>query len=281
MSVLEIREFTDPRCPWAFSAEPSRWRLRWLFGDQIRWEPRMVVLKARAGPDAGYDPDAYSRGLRTFVERYGMPIDTRERARRPVTLEPCRRVVAARLHDAAAGVALLRRLRMRSMMGQLLDEPETVAGAARDAGLDPAELESWAGEPVVEAALRADMAAARSPSPAALALDHKLADAGKGGGRRYTCPSYEIERDGGPRLDLPGFHPLAAYEAAIANLAPQLDRRRNPDSVEEALAWAGEPLASAEVAAVCALALPTARERLARVAVEQPVGTDGYWTLAG
>ena len=159
MSVLEIREFTDPRCPWAFSAEPSRWRLLWLFGEQIRWQPRMVVLKERADPDDGYHPASYSAKLRTFVERFGMPIDTRERARRPVTLEASRRVVAARLHDRAAATALLRRLRIRSMQGQLLDEPETVAGAARDAGLDPAELESWAADPGVEAELRAADAA--------------------------------------------------------------------------------------------------------------------------
>lgn len=281
MSVLTIRDFTDPRCPWAFSAEPSRWRLLWLFGDQIRWEPRMVVLSERADPDDGYDPEGYSEGLRGFVRRYGMPIDTRLRPRRPVTIEACRRVVAARLRAPEREAALLRRLRVRSMMGELLDEPETVAGAAREAGLDSAQLDLWAGEPAVAAALRADMAAARSPSSPALALDHKLAPAGAGGGRRYTCPSYEIERADGARTDSPGFQPLESYEVAIANLAPEIERRSDPESVGEALAWAGEPLATAEVAAVCGLDRERARERLARAARLDPVGNDGYWTPAG
>lgn len=280
MSVATIREFTDPRCPWAYSAEPSRWRLRWLFGDQIDWQLRMVVLSER--PYAGrFDADAYSEGLREFVRLYEMPIDTRPRSHRPVTFDACLRVVAARMNGGTGqDAALLRRLRIRCMMGEPLDEPETVAVAAREAGLDPAELDLWAADGAVETALRADMAAARQPSPAALALAHKLEDAESGSvGRRYTCPSYEIERADGARVDAPGFQPLESYEVALANLAPQLERRPGPESVQEALRWADEPLASAEVAALCGLSVRQAREQLARVALEQPLGSDGYWTL--
>ena len=43
-SVVAIREFTDPTCPWAFSAEPSRLRLLWLYGEGLRFERRMIVL---------------------------------------------------------------------------------------------------------------------------------------------------------------------------------------------------------------------------------------------
>ena len=49
----------------------------------------------------------------------------------------------------------------------------------------------------VEAALQADIAAARDPLPAARALDHKLG--GPREERRYTAPSYEIARAGGRR----------------------------------------------------------------------------------
>src|SRR3712207_4927342 len=44
MALLRIDDFTDPGCPFAFSAEPARMRLRWLYGDQIEWRPRMIVL---------------------------------------------------------------------------------------------------------------------------------------------------------------------------------------------------------------------------------------------
>ena len=33
-----VREFTDPSCPYAFSAEPARLRLKWRYGDRIDWE---------------------------------------------------------------------------------------------------------------------------------------------------------------------------------------------------------------------------------------------------
>ena len=38
--------------------------------------------------------------------------------------------------------------------------------------------------------------------------------------------------------------------------------------------------ASIEVAGVCDIPFEDARERLSRVAVERPVGFDGFWTLA-
>jgi hypothetical protein len=128
----------------------------------------------------------------------------------------------------------------------------------------------------VATALAEDMAASRAPTEAALAQAHKLAS--WDGGMRYTCPSYEIARDG-TRLSVPGFQPWAAYEVALANVAPDLPRKDAPADVSEVLRWAGTPLASREVAEVCELSVPEAREALGRVAVEQHVGADGFWTL--
>ncbi|CAA9516960.1 MAG: hypothetical protein AVDCRST_MAG45-2263 [uncultured Solirubrobacterales bacterium] len=278
MSSLTIRYYTDPACPWAFSAEPARWSLRWLYGEEIDWRPRMVVLSE--SPDDYLAKDftsaRQSQALHTIQRRFGMPIDPGERPRMMATVVPCRAVVAARLHAPAHERALLRRLAVRAMAGELIDEPEVIASSAGEVGLEPGRVSGWMDDPAVEGALRSDAAAARDPAEAALALDHKLADSEDG--RRYTCPSYEISRDGS-ELALPGFQPLATYEAAIANLAPELERRATPESVEEVLAWAGEPLATAEVAAVCGIDVLEARERLARVAHGTPVGADGYWTL--
>ncbi len=44
------------------------------------------------------------------------------------------------------------------------------------------------------------------------------------------------------------------------------------------LAWAGIPLATAEVAAVCDREIPDVRAELARTARFEPVGGDGYWS---
>jgi predicted DsbA family dithiol-disulfide isomerase len=284
--ALTIREFTDPACPFAFSAEPARLKLRWLYGDQIEWHQRMVVLSE--SPDdyvaKGFTPERQVEALETIQRRYGMPIDPRRRPRMMSTVHACRAVVAARLHAPGREGALLRRLRIRAMAGELIDEPAVIALCSREAGLDPIMVfRLIADDPAVEVALREDMAAARGPSGPSLALDHKLAAAGELG-YRYTCPSYEIERRRGdglgwPRFDIPGFQPVEVYEAAIANLAPELDRRPLAESVEEVLAWADEPLATAEIALICGLSHEEARTELARVAHEQAVGPDGWWSL--
>jgi hypothetical protein len=165
------------------------------------------------------------------------------------------------------------------MAGEMLDSPLVIATAAREAGIRAMPLlNMWGDDRAVEEELERDAAAAREPSRSALALDHKLAPAGDG--MRYTAPSYEIARtDSDAHFYAPGFQPVEVYEAAIANLAPELDRRGQPDSVEEVLAWAGEPLATAEVAGIMGIDRDDARTELARVARAAPVGPDAWWTL--
>jgi len=130
---LTITHFTDPACPFAFSAGPTRYWLRWRYGDQIGWQDRMIVLT-------------------------------------------------------------------------------------------------------------------------------------------LTAPSYEIADGVGSEISIPGFNPVEVYE----NIAPELDPRDVPAAVEDVLAWAGEPLATAEVAVVARLELPFARAAPARVARPIPAGADFY-----
>jgi predicted DsbA family dithiol-disulfide isomerase len=277
-----ITEYTDPGCPWAYSAEPFRRRLSWLYGERLEWRLRMVGLAESPDEyvDRGFTPERQSSAFAMIARKHGMPIDTSVRPRMAATVPACRAVVAAKLHAPDRTRRLLRRLRVRHFAGELLDEPQTIADAARDAGIDPAELDRWTAGDDVEAALREDMTAARDPIPAARVLDDKLAN--WSGGRRYTCPSYEIVRvSDGVKIAVPGFQPFAVYDVVTANLVPDVDRRPPPDSVEEVLRWTGTPLATKEVAVVCGIDLPEARERLGRVAEEQHVGADGFWTLNG
>lgn len=277
---VTITEYTDPACPWAYSAEPFRWRLEWLYGDQVDWRVVMVGLSDGTGPvPSFFTPEWLSENYKKISHQHKMPIDTRVRERLSASVPACRAVVAARLNAPEQMRALLRALRVRTFAGELLDDPATIDAAARDAGLDPDELGRWIDDEATQAALDEDMAAARQPSDAARVLDHKLG--AWPGGRRYTCPSYEIERatDGGA-ISAPGFQPLLAYEVALANLAPGATRRADPESVEEVLDWAGTPLATIEVATIMNIDFDDARERLARAAVERPVGFDGFWSLA-
>ena len=282
MADVCITEYTDPGCPWAWSAEPFRRRLSWLYGDRLEWKVRVVGLSSSPKEylDKGFTPERQAEAFARISRDHGMPIDTAQRPRMAATLPACRAVVAARMHAPDRMRVLLRRLRVRHFSGQLLDEPETIAGAARDAGLDPAELDGRCEGADVAAELYEDLAAAREPMPAARVLDDKLAN--WSGGRRYTCPSYEIVRVAdGVRIAVPGFQPFGVYDVITANLVPGLDRRDPPETVEEVLEWTGTPLATQEVAVVCDIPFAEARERLGRVAQEQHLGADGLWTLPG
>jgi predicted DsbA family dithiol-disulfide isomerase len=280
MPGLRITEFTDPACPFAWSAEPHRRRLEWVFGDQLEWELRMVGLSRSPEEytDKGFTPEQLSASLRTLAERHHMPIDTSLRPRMFATVPACRAVVAARLRDPQLERPLLRRLRVRHFSGELLDERGTLEHAGADVGIAASNLFDWMDDPSTERALEEDLSMTRRPTTEAVALKHKLASWAEGW--RYTCPSYEIVGLGNTaRLSVPGFQPIEAYEVAIANLLPDAERRGDPSGVEEVLAWAGESLATAEVAAVCAIELEQAREELGRVATETHLGFDGLWSL--
>src|SRR3954471_15086014 len=91
--MLDVELFTDPACPFAFSAEPTRLRLRWHYGDGLRWRTTMIVLTREPG-----EAEKLAEGAPGLQRRYGMPIDPRPYAR-PASSEPaCRAFVAARLH---------------------------------------------------------------------------------------------------------------------------------------------------------------------------------------
>jgi predicted DsbA family dithiol-disulfide isomerase len=265
---LRIELFTDPACPFAFSAEPVRQRLRWHYGDGLEWTVRMIVLTRDRG-----EAERLAEGAPNLQRRFGMPIEPSPYSR-PASSEPaCLAVVATRRHVPERAEALLRCLRVRVMQGALLDEWELIAGAATDAGLEPVQLEQWMRTDTARADLESDEQAAREPSPAARSLNHKLS--GPPNHRRYSAPTYLI--DG---FAIPGFNPVEAYETAIANIAPELKRRPKPGSAEELLDWAPEPLATAEAALIMQVDIDAARRQLSEVGRFEPAGADGYWTPA-
>lgn len=279
---VHITEFTDPACPWAFSAEPFRHRIDWLYEGNVEWEPRMVVLAntAEEQVEKGFTPEMLHDAFTDIARDHKMPIDTRERPHVPASRDACRAVVAARVHsDHQTMRVLLRRLRVRYFAGGMLDDPELIHAAASDAGVAD-EIDSWMADPEVERELDADAAEARAPEPAARVLDHKLAN--WTGGRRYTCPSYEItRRSDGVKIAVPGFQPFAVYDTILANLVPGLERRDPPESAAEVLEWRGIPLSTQEVATVCDVDYNAAREELGRIAKQSYAGADGYWELNG
>ncbi len=277
MSTISVEHFTDPGCPFAFSAEPRLLALQWRYGDQLSWTTRMVVLSESADEYAakGLTPEIAQVGARTLRDAHGMPIDD---TLRPLaaTVHACRAFVAARQYAPERAGLLLRRLRVLAMDGGVLDDPTLIAQAVAEAGIDAADMEAWLRDPDVTVALRADMAAARDPLPAALAQNHKLAPAGDG--RRYTCPSVVFTAPDGTTAVVAGFQATETYETVLANLVPDLERREPPASVDELLAWSPFPLATAEIAEIMQISAAKAREQAATVADEHPAGQDAYWS---
>jgi hypothetical protein len=120
-----------------------------------------------------------------------------------------------------------------------------------------------------------DVAAARSPLPQAHNLDHKLG--GPRPDRRYSAPTYVF----GEQHVVPGLNPIEVYETLLANVAPELERRRLPASAHRVLEWAGEPLATAEVALLLGRDAFEVRAALSKIATPRAVGADFYWSLRG
>jgi hypothetical protein len=72
-----------------------------------------------------------------------------------------------------------------------------------------------------------------------------------------------------------------AVDLGILEPVPDLDRRAAPESVAAVLEWRRFPLSTQEVATVCDIPFAHAREALGRIAAQEYVGADGFWSLNG
>jgi 2-hydroxychromene-2-carboxylate isomerase len=282
--------FSDPGCPWAYSASPAFATLRWRYGDQLDWRLVLIGLTERAQQyvDRGYTPQRQARGYRNF-RRYGMPIATQPKSRVAATSRACRAVVAARLQDPALGDAAFRALQlMQFTTPLLLDEDADLAAALRRVkGLDAVATVGRIDDRDVVRAYEADRALARTAEGSPTAFQGKAASTD--GPVRYTAPSVVFERHG-QRLEAGGFQPIEAYDVIVANLDATLERRPAPEGPLEALEQEPLGLATAEVAEIMrtsphpadraaaedALIEAAARGDVVRV----PTGDDAIW-LAG
>ena len=277
---IKIVHFTDPGCPFAFSAERQLRQLEWHYGDQVALATRMIVLADSVDEFAakGFTPEMLQKGHTNLQQQYGMPISLDLRDRMSATRDACAAYVAARMHAPERAGRLLRELRVLNMGGRLLDDPETITLAAAAAGIDATQLAGWADEPEAVAELEADKTAARHPHESAVTLSHKLAKWAEGW--RYTAPSLEVAASADDTIVVPGFQPIESIDVAIAHVAPWVRRRANAETVEEVLEWAEFPLATAEIAAIRGISIDAARAELNELGAQyDEVGADGYWQL--
>ena len=249
---LTATHYTDPGCPWAYSASPALAVLYWRYGDGIEW--RLVTIGLTETGDQyearGYTPAKSARGYRRF-ERFGMPFATQPRRRIPGTSRACRAIVATRLSAPELEYATFRALQFGWFTRPLvMDEDDDIAAALRDVpGLDVEAIVGAIDDPRVVEAYEADRAEARTAAGGPTEFQGKAANTD--GAVRFTAPSVLFEdAASGRRLEAGGFQPVEAYDVCVANLDPKLPRRPPPEDPYEALASFDWPLTTQEVAAI-------------------------------
>jgi protein-disulfide isomerase-like protein with CxxC motif len=244
--------FSDPGCPWAYSANPALTLLRWRYGDQLQWRLVTVGLSEDAARyvERGYTPARMAVGYRNF-RRYGMPFATEPRARVPATGRACRSIVATRLIDPARELEVYRALQFAWFTTPLVPDQDEDIGQAlqRVPGLDVAAVVAAIDSDEVQSAYAADKALARTAQGSPTEMQGKAATSD--GPVRYTAPSLVLERDS-LRLEAGGFQPAEAYDVLVANLDPTLSREPPPEDPYPVLERFPAGLVTQEVAAVMA-----------------------------
>src|SRR3954463_2904911 len=140
--MVDVLHFTDPGCPWAWSASPALAALRWRFGDGLVWRHVMIGLAERAEQyeARGYAPLRSALGHQKF-RAYGMPFASHVKRRVSGTGPGCRAVVAARLRDPALEWAALRALQVAQFTTPArLEDPADLHTALARFGLPADEL---------------------------------------------------------------------------------------------------------------------------------------------
>lgn len=252
MAALSVTHFSDPGCPWAYSAAPAHAVLQWRFGAQLAW--RLVLIGLAETPDryvrAGYHPARQAAGYLTFERRFGMPFGRAPRERIAATGPACRAVVATRLHAPGREVAVFRALQFAHFTTPaVFDRPEDIREALADVpGIDADAIVAAIDAPETVAAYEADRAQARTAAGSPTEAQGRAADTD--GAVRFTAPSLQFAAADGRTLEVGGFQPVEAYDVAIANLDPALERRDPTDDVVGVLAEFPDGLTTAELTAI-------------------------------
>lgn len=273
--VIDVIHFTDPGCPWAYSATPAHTTLRWRYGDGLRWTLVTIGLAEDASRYArsGYTPTRTALGYAGF-RRFGMPFQITPKPRLSGTSPGCRAIVATRLDAPGHEQAALRALQFAQFTTTgVLEDPATLRSALAGVdGLDADAIVARIDDPDVREAYEADRARARTAAGSPTEAQGRAADTD--GAVRYTAPSLVFETADGRSLEAGGFQPLEAYDVVLANLDPALARRPRADDPLDVLAAFPYPLATAEVAAVMAEHLHAPDLAATEAALVEAVGAD-------
>src|SRR4051794_2982427 len=249
---VQVTHFSDPGCPWAWSASPAIAALKWRYGDQLEWRNVMIGLTETGAvyEQRGYTPAGQARGYRTFRER-GMPFATEPRERVHGTWPMCRVVVATRRLNPEREYAVFRALQLAQFTTTLFleDAQDLREAIAWVPGIDPDAIIAAASDPETEREFESDRDQARSAAGSATEFQGKSANTD--GRVRYTAPSLQF-RSGETMLEAGGYQSFEAYDVLIANLDTSLSRRAPAEDAAEVLDAFPDGLTTAEVAQIMA-----------------------------
>ena len=252
MSTIAVTHFTDPGCPFAYSASPALAVLRWRYRDQLDW--RLVTIGLAEDPqryiDAGYTPTRSTIGQQSYFKRFGMPLLMEPRARVTATSRACRAIVATRTLFPGREDEVLRALQLGWFTTTvLLDQDADIAQAlARVDGLDIDAIVAAIDEQATLDAYEDDKLQTRSAEGGPTDFQGKARQTD--GPVRYSAPSLVFHSSSGQRLEAGGFQTIDAYDVLIANLDPTLEREAPPEHAIDALRRFPDGLVTAEVAAI-------------------------------
>jgi 2-hydroxychromene-2-carboxylate isomerase len=254
MARIAVTHFTDPGCPWAYSATPALAVLHWRYGDQLEW--RLVTIGLSESPEryvkAGYTPAKSTIGYQQRFARHGMPFLLEPRARVLGTARACRAIVATRRLHPGREEQVLRALQFGWFTTTLLlDEDEAIARAlTRVAGIDQAAVVAAIDDERTVAEYERDKAQTREAAGSPTEFQGKARQTD--GPVRYSAPSLVFQGADGHRLEAGGFQPVEAYDVLVANLDPAMERRGPAEDALAAVRAFPDGLVTAEIAAIMA-----------------------------
>ncbi|MFE2042104.1 DsbA family protein [Streptomyces sp. NPDC059477] len=242
--VVEVVEYTDPLCPWAWGSEPVLRRLRAASAGRVVWRRVFCILFDDTDdppPDPAAETAWYARYVEEITAHTGAPraarLDRVAASSWPASLV----AKAAEIQGPDVAERALRRLRETVfVLGRPADTMPLALAAVRGCpGLDLARLSADAVSAPVLERVRADHAEARRPVPEALTAHGSSPHPGAAketadGGVRYALPTVLVRSPGGHRL-VPGWRDYDEYAAAVASLCPGPLPEPSTLSAEQAL----------------------------------------------
>lgn len=264
--LVDVAEYTDPTCSWAWGTEPKLRLLRWRHGHRLRWRTVMGGLVGDAAarrPD--WDPVLAAEPMQEYWKRvsnltgqpYPKPMHRMLRSTDPAG----RAVHAAGRQGTEVADRVLRRLRETIFLfGVGPDDVDAMAAAIE--GVSGLDLDRWRADVVsdeVAAAYRADWEETRRPNDFVRNLEGDRPGIGtmkhSDGHDRYAFPTLVISGPGG-ETTVPGWMPYEDYVAALDTAVPgsTADPVADPTPAEAFARW--PVLTAKELETLCGVDVP-------------------------